>query len=117
LAGPSGPSGRPLPCPRRGTAVPVGALVHAGTAFPDGFFLPPNMLAVGAPVRVVPPDDQVAMGEAVRSTGFAQLAFGVEGAWEDRVARYQQAAEVRSEEFAAHADDVAVPRDGAAAPP
>jgi hypothetical protein len=33
------------------------------------------------------------------------------------VARYQQAAEVRSEEFAAHADDVAVPRDGEAAPP
>lgn len=100
-----------------GGSVAVGALVHAGTAVPDGFFLPPNMLAVGDPVRVVPPDDQVAMGEAVRSTGFAQLAFGVEGAWEDRVARYQQAAEVRSEEFAAHADDVAVPRDGEAAPP
>jgi hypothetical protein len=59
---------------------------------------------------VVPPADEAAMGEAVRSTGFARLAFGVEGAWEDRVARYERAAEVRSEEFAAHADDVVVPR-------
>jgi len=57
------------------------------------------------------------LGEAVRSTGFARLAFGVQAAWEDRVARYEQAAEVRSEEFAAHVDDVVVSRGDEAAPP
>jgi hypothetical protein len=50
------------------------------------------------------------LGEAVRSTGFARLAFGVEAAWEDRIARYEQMAEVRSGEFAAHADDVVLSR-------
>jgi hypothetical protein len=43
-------------------------------------------------------------------TGFARLAFGVEAVWEDRIARYEQMAEVRSREFAAHADDVVLSR-------
>jgi carbonic anhydrase/acetyltransferase-like protein (isoleucine patch superfamily) len=94
-----------------GGSVAVGALVHAGARVPDEFFLPPNMIAVGDPVRVLPPDDPEALGEAVRSTGFARLAFGVEAAWEDRIARYEQAAEVRSAEFAAHAHDTVLPVD------
>jgi hypothetical protein len=69
------------------------------------------MIAVGDPVRVLSPDDPEALGEAVRSTGFARLAFGVEAAWEDRIARYEQAAEVRSAEFAAHAHDMVLPVD------
>jgi carbonic anhydrase/acetyltransferase-like protein (isoleucine patch superfamily) len=96
-----------------GGSVAVGALVHAGAVVPDELFVPPNMVAVGDPVRLLPPDDPEALGEAVRSTGFARLAFGVEAVWEDRIARYQQTAEVRSREFAAHADDVALP-DGRA---
>jgi carbonic anhydrase/acetyltransferase-like protein (isoleucine patch superfamily) len=96
-----------------GGSVAVGALVHAGAVVPDELFVPPNMLAVGDPVRLLPPDDPRALGEAVRSTGFAGLAFGVEAVWEDRIARYQQIAEVRSREFAAHADDVVLPGGGA----
>jgi carbonic anhydrase/acetyltransferase-like protein (isoleucine patch superfamily) len=92
-----------------GGSVAVGALVHAGAVVPEEFFLPPNMVAVGDPVRVLAADDPDALAEAVRSTGFARLAFGVETAWEDRIARYQQVAEVRSEEFGAHAEDVVVP--------
>jgi carbonic anhydrase/acetyltransferase-like protein (isoleucine patch superfamily) len=99
-----------------GGSIAVGALVHGGAAVPDGFFLPPNMVAVGDPIRVLPPNDPEALGEAVRSTGFARLAFGVQAAWEDRVARYEQVAEVRSAEFAAHADDVVVSRGDEAAP-
>jgi carbonic anhydrase/acetyltransferase-like protein (isoleucine patch superfamily) len=91
-----------------GGSVAVGALVHAGTVIPKEYFVPPNMIAVGDPVRVYPPDDAVALGEAVRSTGFARLAFGVQMAWEDRVARYEQTAEIRSEEFAAHIKDIVV---------
>jgi carbonic anhydrase/acetyltransferase-like protein (isoleucine patch superfamily) len=91
-----------------GGVVAVGALVHGGAVVPDEFFVPPNMVAVGDPVRVVPAGDPVVLAEAVRSTGFAQLAFGVQAAWEDRIARYEQVAEVRSEEFAAHLDDVVV---------
>jgi carbonic anhydrase/acetyltransferase-like protein (isoleucine patch superfamily) len=93
-----------------GASLAVGALVHAGAVVPDEFFLPPNMVAVGDPVRVYPPDDPAALAEAVRSAGFARLAFGVEAAWEDRVTRYEQATEVRSAEFAAHAGDVIVAR-------
>ena len=88
-----------------GGSVAVGALVHAGAVVPDERFVPPNMVAVGDPLRVLPPSDPEALGEAVRSTGFARLAFGVEADWEDRIARYQRSAEVRAEEFAAHADD------------
>jgi carbonic anhydrase/acetyltransferase-like protein (isoleucine patch superfamily) len=93
---------------RAGGSVAVGALVHAGAVVPDEFFVPPNMVAVGDPVRLLPPADPAALAEAIRSTGFARLAFGVETAWEDRITRYEQVAEVRSEEFAAHADDVPV---------
>jgi carbonic anhydrase/acetyltransferase-like protein (isoleucine patch superfamily) len=89
-----------------GGSIAVGALVHGGAMVPEEFFIPPNMVAVGDPVRVVPTDDPVVLAEAVRSTGFAQLAFGVQAGWEDRIARYEQVAEVRSEEFAAHVDDV-----------
>jgi carbonic anhydrase/acetyltransferase-like protein (isoleucine patch superfamily) len=89
-----------------GGSIAVGALVHGGAVVPEEFFIPPNMVAVGDPVRVVPTDDPVVLAEAVRSTGFAQLAFGVQAGWEDRIARYEQVAEVRSEEFAAHVDDV-----------
>jgi hypothetical protein len=49
------------------------------------------------------------LAEAVRSTGFARLAFGVEADWQDRIARYEQTAEVRSAEFAEHAHDLALP--------
>jgi carbonic anhydrase/acetyltransferase-like protein (isoleucine patch superfamily) len=95
-----------------GGSVAVGALVHAGAVVPDEFFVPPNMVAVGDPVRLLPPDDPEALGEAVRSTGFARLAFGVDAAWEDRIARYERIAEVRSAEFAAHAGDTALLVDG-----
>ncbi len=43
--------------------------------------------------------------EAIKSIGFAKVAFGVDAAWEDRTARYERTAEVRSAQFAAHADD------------
>jgi carbonic anhydrase/acetyltransferase-like protein (isoleucine patch superfamily) len=100
-----------------GGSVAVGALVHGGTVLPDEFFVPPNMIAVGDPVRVLAPDDPASLAEAVRSTGFARLAFGVQAAWEDRIARYEQATEVRSAEFAAHVDDVVLSRPDWAGPP
>jgi len=100
-----------------GGSVAVGALVHGGTVLPEEFFVPPNMIAVGDPARVHPPADPAALAEAVRSTGFARLAFGVEAAWEDRITRYEQVAEVRSAEFAAHVDDILLPREDQTTPP
>jgi carbonic anhydrase/acetyltransferase-like protein (isoleucine patch superfamily) len=88
-----------------GASIAVGALVHAGAVVPGGFFLPPGLVAVGDPARLYGPDDPAALTEAVRSVGFARLAFGVDAAFEDRVARYEASAEVRSAEFAAHRDD------------
>jgi len=99
-----------------GGSIAVGALVHGGTVVPDQFFVPPNMIAVGDPVRVLAPNDPEALADAVRSTGFSRLAFGVEASWEDRTARYGRVAEVRSEEFAAHAEDVPVPPGDRPAP-
>jgi carbonic anhydrase/acetyltransferase-like protein (isoleucine patch superfamily) len=87
-----------------GVVVAVGGLVHAGTVVPSEFFVPPYTLAVGDPVRLFDPGSAEA-AEAIRQVGFARVAFGVDAEWTDRISRYERTAEVRVEEFAAHADD------------
>jgi carbonic anhydrase/acetyltransferase-like protein (isoleucine patch superfamily) len=89
-----------------GAAVAVGALVHANTVIPPEFFVPPNAIAVGDPVRLYGSEEQEAVANAIKSIKFATTAFGIEAEWEDRVSRYRQATEVRSEEFEAHFGDV-----------
>jgi len=87
-----------------GAVVAVGALVHANSVVPSEFFVPPNTIALGDPLRVYAPGDE-GLPEAIRSVKFARTAFGVQTAWEDRVARYRETAEVRSREFGAHLQD------------
>jgi carbonic anhydrase/acetyltransferase-like protein (isoleucine patch superfamily) len=87
-----------------GAVVAVGALVHANTKVPSEFFVPPNTIAVGDPLQVYAPGDE-RLAEAIRSANFAQTAFGVRTAWEERIARYKESAEVRSREFGAHRED------------
>ena len=87
-----------------GAVVAVGALVHANAVVPSEFFVPPNTVALGDPLRVYAPGDE-GLPEAIRSVNFAQTAFGVRTAWEDRIARYRETAEVRSREFSAHLED------------
>ena len=88
-----------------GGVVAVGALVHARTVVPEEFFVPPNTIAVGDPIRVFGPEEKEALAEAIRGVGFAKAAFSVDMDWEDRVTRYERATEVRSAEFGAHATD------------
>jgi carbonic anhydrase/acetyltransferase-like protein (isoleucine patch superfamily) len=88
-----------------GAVVAVGALVHANSVVPGEFFVPPNTVVVGDPLEVYAPGDE-GLPEAIRSANFAQTAFGVRTAWENRVARYRETAEVRSEEFGVHFEDV-----------
>jgi carbonic anhydrase/acetyltransferase-like protein (isoleucine patch superfamily) len=87
---------------RPGVVVAIGAAVHARSLLPEEFFVPPNNIAIGE--RVYAPGDP-RLPQAIKQVGFAKVAFGVDLAWEDRIRRYEQAAEVRSEQFAAHADD------------
>jgi carbonic anhydrase/acetyltransferase-like protein (isoleucine patch superfamily) len=87
---------------RPGAVVAVGALVHAQSTVPEEFFVPPNAVFVAG--RVYAPGDPD-LPAAIRDVGFAKVAFGVEADWEDRTARYERTAEVRSAQFAAHADD------------
>jgi carbonic anhydrase/acetyltransferase-like protein (isoleucine patch superfamily) len=87
-----------------GAVVAVGALVHANTRVPSEFFVPPNTVAVGDPLQLYAPGDE-GLAEAIRSANFAQTAFGVRTAWEDRIQRYRETAEVRAEEFGSHLDD------------
>jgi carbonic anhydrase/acetyltransferase-like protein (isoleucine patch superfamily) len=87
-----------------GAVVAVGALVHARAALPDEFFVPPHTLALDDPVRVLAPGEP-GVAEAVAQVGFAQVAFGVDAAWTDRIRRYERVAEVRVTEFGAHAED------------
>jgi len=87
-----------------GAVVAVGALVHANTVVPSEFFIPPNTVAVGDPLRVYAPGDEQ-LPEAIRSARFARTAFGVRTAWEDRVSRYREIAEVRAQEFGNHLGD------------
>ena len=86
-------------------AVGVGALVHANATVPEEFFVPPGAVAIGSPVRLYSAADPAALAEAIRAVGFAKAAFGIDAGWEDRRARYRQAAEVRAAEFGAHAED------------
>jgi carbonic anhydrase/acetyltransferase-like protein (isoleucine patch superfamily) len=90
-----------------GAVVAVGALVHANAEVPSGFFVPPNTVALGEPLEVYAPGDE-GLPEAIRSVQFARAAFGVQTAWEDRVLRYREATEVRSEEFGSHSEDVII---------
>jgi carbonic anhydrase/acetyltransferase-like protein (isoleucine patch superfamily) len=87
-----------------GAVVAVGALVQANTKVPSEFFVPPNTIAVGELLQVYAPGDE-GLAEAIRSTNFAQTAFGVKTAWEDRIQRYRETAEVRAEEFGSHLED------------
>jgi carbonic anhydrase/acetyltransferase-like protein (isoleucine patch superfamily) len=90
-----------------GAVVAVAALVHGGTVLPSGFFLAPGMIAIGNPVATYAPGDP-SLPEAIKAVGFAGRAFGVSTAWEDRIARYREIAEVRSAEFGAHGEDEVV---------
>jgi carbonic anhydrase/acetyltransferase-like protein (isoleucine patch superfamily) len=94
-----------------GAVVAVGALVHANTKVPSEFFVPPNTIAVGNPLQVYAPDDE-ALPEAIRSANFAQTAFGVRTAWENRIQRYRETAEVRAQEFGSHLEDVVLEAGG-----
>jgi carbonic anhydrase/acetyltransferase-like protein (isoleucine patch superfamily) len=85
--------------------IAVGALVHARTTVPAELFVPPQTLAIGAPARILTPDQTNQVAAAIRETNFAGAAFGVQAAWDDRVSRYEQTAEVRVAEFGAHRDD------------
>jgi carbonic anhydrase/acetyltransferase-like protein (isoleucine patch superfamily) len=88
-----------------GASVAVGSLVHARTVLPDEFFVPPHSTAVGDPVRILSADRADELADAIRDTAFTDAAFGVRTEWTDRVTRYREVAEVRSAEYAAHADD------------
>lgn len=87
---------------RPGVVVAIGAAVHARSLLPEEFFVPPYNVAIGE--RVYAPGDE-RLPQAIKQVGFAKVAFGIDLAWEDRIRRYEQAAEVRSAQFAAHADD------------
>jgi carbonic anhydrase/acetyltransferase-like protein (isoleucine patch superfamily) len=87
-----------------GAVVAVGGFVHARAVVPDEFFVPPHTLAVGDPVRALAPGDP-SVSDTIRDVGFAGVAFGVDAEWADRISRYERTAEVRVEEFGAHADD------------
>lgn len=87
-----------------GSVIAVSALVHARTSVPEEFFVPPHTVAVGDPLRLLAPGDPD-LAEAVGKVGFAQIAFGVDTAFTDRISRYEAITEVRVTEFGAHADD------------
>jgi carbonic anhydrase/acetyltransferase-like protein (isoleucine patch superfamily) len=93
-----------------GANVAVGALVHANSVVPDELFVPPNTIAVGDPLEIFAAGDD-RLAAAIKAAAFAESAFGVRAAWEDRIERYRQATEVRAREFASHFDDVTVSDD------
>ena len=88
-----------------GAVVAVGAFVHARTVLPSEFFVPPNTIAIGDPVRLYTPDQRDALADAIKANRFAETAFGIDTGWENRIVRYKQTAEVRSKEFESHFDD------------
>ena len=89
----------------KGAIVAVGAIVHAKAAVPDGFFVPPNTIAIGDPVRIFSPDEKDALVDAIRSIGFTKIAFDVKPQVHDRISVMKKATEVRSKEFGSHFED------------
>ena len=92
----------------QGAVVAVGALVHAQTKIPDGFFLAPNTVAIGDPLKVFSPGDQDALVEAIKSIAFTKIAFGVTPFEQDRIETMTRATQIRSKEFEHHKDDMIV---------
>lgn len=88
-----------------GAVVAVGALVHANTVIPKDFFVPPQTVAIGDPVKIFSPDEKEAMAKAIMSLGFARLAFNIDVAGKSRAEIYKEATEIRSEEFGHHNGD------------
>jgi carbonic anhydrase/acetyltransferase-like protein (isoleucine patch superfamily) len=91
-----------------GAVVAVGAFVHAKTRVPGGFFIPPNTIAIGDPIKLYSPGQMDEVSQAIKAIGFAKTAFGVDAEWEDRIRRYEQSTEVRSKEFESHFGDVII---------
>jgi acetyltransferase-like isoleucine patch superfamily enzyme len=48
-----------------GAIVAVGAFVHANAAIPSEFFIPPNTIAIGDPVRIFSPDEKETLVDAI----------------------------------------------------
>ena len=88
-----------------GAIVAVGAFVHAKAAIPSAFFVPPNTIAIGDPVRIFSPDEKETLVDAIRSIGFTKIAFDVEPQVDDRLSVMKKATEVRSKEFDRHFND------------
>jgi carbonic anhydrase/acetyltransferase-like protein (isoleucine patch superfamily) len=89
----------------QGAIIAVGAFVHANAAIPSEFFVPPNTIAIGDPVRIFSPDEKETLVDAIRSIGFTKVAFDVEPQVNDRILVMKKATEVRSKEFENHFDD------------
>ena len=93
----------------KGAIVAVGAFVHAKAAIPSEFFVPPNTIAIGDPVRIFSPDEKETLVDAIRSIGFTKIAFDVEPQVHDRLSVMKKATEVRSKEFESHFNDEILP--------
>ncbi len=93
----------------KGAIVAVGAFVHTRAAIPSEFFVPPNTIAIGDPVRIFSPDEKETLVDAIRSIGFTKIAFDVESKVNDRLSAMKKATEVRSKEFESHFNDEILP--------
>ena len=93
----------------KGAIIAVGAFVHANADIPSEFFVPPNTIAIGDPVRIFSPDEKEALVDAIRSIGFTKIAFDVEPQVHDRLSVMKKATEVRSKEFDSHFSDEILP--------
>ena len=89
----------------KGAIIAVGAFVHAKAVIPSEFFVPPNTIAIGDPVRIFSPDEKETLVDAIRSIGFTKIAFDVESQVHDRISVMKKATVVRSKEFESHFDD------------
>ena len=89
----------------KGAIIAVGAFVHAKAVIPSEFFVPPNTIAIGDPVRIFSPDEKETLVDAIRSIGFTKTAFEVEPQVHDRLSVMKKVTEVRSKEFQSHFND------------
>lgn len=94
---------------QEGAIVAVGAFVHANTTIPKEFFVPPNTIAIGDPVKIFSPDEKEMLVDAIRSIVFSKVTFNVDPDVSARSSVMKKVTEVRSKEFESHFNDEILP--------
>jgi carbonic anhydrase/acetyltransferase-like protein (isoleucine patch superfamily) len=92
---------------RRGAEIRINAIVHVKTVVPEDATVPIAWVAVGDPVKILPPNEHDAIWETLRPLNFPTLAYGVPRSGDSRN-DMRRITRVVSESLSEHHNDLAL---------